>query len=89
MLQCPCPVSDRPCASVRAAYEESSEGCAPAVEGLVSRLPDHHGATLRLVMRHVCRLSQMQQARGHRYPPTQLLGSLSFVLIRPPYDQLT
>ena len=68
---------------------ESSEGCSSAVESFVSRLQDHHAATLRLIMRHVCRLCQLQQARGCRYPPSQLLKTLSFALVRPPYEQIT
>ncbi|XP_043227510.1 phosphatidylinositol 3-kinase regulatory subunit alpha-like isoform X2 [Amphibalanus amphitrite] len=71
------------------AYKDSAEGCAPDVDAFVSRLQDHHAATLRLVMRHVCRLCRLQQDRGCRFPPAQLLKTLSFVLIRPPYDQLT
>ena len=82
-----CPPLTSP--SSAADHLESSEGCSAAVDSLVSRLQDHHGATLRLVMRHVLRLCQLQQARGCRLPPTQLLKTLSFVLIRPPFEQIT
>lgn len=70
-------------------HMESSEGCAALLEPLVARLQDHHAATLSLMMRHVCQLCRIQQARGHRHPPTQLLRTLSFALIRPPFEQIT
>ncbi|XP_037090367.1 phosphatidylinositol 3-kinase regulatory subunit alpha-like [Pollicipes pollicipes] len=76
-------------AALAEGHMDSAEGCAAAVEALVTQLQDHHQATLRLLMRHICRLCQLQQARGCRYPPTQLLKTLSFVLIRPPFEQIT
>ncbi|CAN7937568.1 unnamed protein product, partial [Ixodes hexagonus] len=53
---------------------------------LAYHLPEHHKATLRSVMGHLCRLSRLQHARGHQEPPLSLAHSLCFILLRPPWE---
>ncbi|KAG8281009.1 Phosphatidylinositol 3-kinase regulatory subunit gamma [Homalodisca vitripennis] len=51
-------------------------------------MPEHHRSTLNFLMGHICRLSQLQHARGTKEPPLQLVHVLCYVLIRPPWERI-
>lgn len=66
----------------------SDEQCSAALNHLVGELPAQHGSTLRHMLAHMCRLCQMQHARGNKEPPTVLVQAMSHVFLRPPWERI-
>ncbi|XP_026680992.1 uncharacterized protein LOC113468360 [Diaphorina citri] len=53
---------------------------------LVQDFPAHHFSALRYLMAHLARMCALQYARGVREPPTILIQSFTFVILRPPSE---
>lgn len=54
----------------------------------MQQLPAHHSSTLSYVMAHLCRISQLQHARGTNEPPMLLIQILCHTLLRPPWERV-
>lgn len=54
----------------------------------MQQMPEHHSSTLSYVMAHLCRISQLQHARGTNEPPMLLVQILCHTLLRPPWERV-
>lgn len=54
----------------------------------VKQLPDHHRYTLTFIMDHLCRICQMEHARGNHSPPTILIQAMCHIFLRPPWERI-
>nr|CAD7432568.1 unnamed protein product [Timema monikensis] len=66
----------------------NDEQCAICLCHLVQELPEHHRSTLHFMMAHLCRMCQMQHARGIKEPPSVLVQVLCHVFLRPPWERI-
>lgn len=71
------------CAGLR-----SDEKCGAVLFNLMQQMPEHHSSTLSFVMAHLCRISQLQHARGTKEPPMLLVQILCHTLLRPPWERV-
>ncbi|XP_050314474.1 phosphatidylinositol 3-kinase regulatory subunit alpha isoform X1 [Anthonomus grandis grandis] len=73
---------------LEAQKKKNDEECASILKQLVKELPEHHAITLHFVMAHLCRLCQMEFARGNKNPPTVLIQVMCHIYLRPPWDRI-
>lgn len=66
----------------------SDEKCGAVLFNLMQQMPEHHSSTLSFVMAHLCRISQLQHARGTKEPPMLLVQILCHTLLRPPWERV-
>lgn len=66
----------------------SDEQCANLLSRLVQEIPEHHRLTLSFLMSHLCRICEMEHARGNRNPPTVLVQVMSHIFLRPPWERI-
>ncbi|GAB6022370.1 hypothetical protein CHUAL_006488 [Chamberlinius hualienensis] len=64
------------------------EQCALNLCQLTKELPHHHRTTLQYMMAHMCRVLQLQYARGIREPPTILVQVMCHIFLRPPWERI-
>lgn len=67
---------------------KNDEACAATVSRYVEQLPEHHRSALKYVMAHLCRMCQMEYARGNHSPPTVLIQALCHIFLRPPWERI-
>lgn len=67
---------------------KNDEQCIPLLNLLVQEIPEHHKATLKFVMAHLCRMCQMEFRRGNKNPPTVLIQAMCHVFLRPPWERI-
>lgn len=65
--------------------DEQSAAC---LGKLVNELPEHHRSTLRYLMAHLCRICQLEYARGNKKPPTALVQVMCHIFLRPPWERI-
>ncbi|KAJ8941429.1 hypothetical protein NQ318_016061 [Aromia moschata] len=73
---------------LEASKKRSDEECTSILRQLVEELPDHHKSTLRFIMGHLCRICQMEYARGNKSPPTVLVQVMCHIFLRPPWERI-
>ncbi|XP_066158079.1 phosphatidylinositol 3-kinase regulatory subunit alpha isoform X2 [Euwallacea fornicatus] len=73
---------------LEAQKKKNDEECTSVLKQLVNELPEHHRSTLHFVMAHLCRICQMEFARGNKNPPTVLIQVMCHILLRPPWDRI-
>ncbi|XP_030748688.1 phosphatidylinositol 3-kinase regulatory subunit alpha isoform X1 [Sitophilus oryzae] len=73
---------------LEAEKKKNDEECTSILKQLVDELPDHHRSTLQFVMVHLCRICQMEFARGNKSPPTVLIQVMCHILLRPPWERI-
>lgn len=69
-------------------FRLDDEQAASCLNQLTNQLPEHHQSVLHYLMSHVCRICQLQHARGMREPPTILVQVLCHILLRPPWERI-
>ncbi|CAH0562412.1 unnamed protein product [Brassicogethes aeneus] len=73
---------------IMASKEKNDEACSSILRQLVEELPEHHKTTLRFIMSHLCRMCQMEYARGNKSPPTVLIQVMCHIFLRPPWEHI-
>lgn len=68
--------------------KKSNEQFKSTLAELILKIPEHHRATLKFVMAHLCRICSMEHARGNKNPPTVLTQVMCHILLRPPWDRI-
>ncbi|XP_055857695.1 uncharacterized protein LOC129920486 isoform X2 [Episyrphus balteatus] len=69
-------------------YSEDPTASIQQVVHYTKQLAAHHVKTLTFFMDHLRRISAIQFANGRREPPTIMLQSFSYILIRPPWSKI-
>nr|XP_023018059.1 phosphatidylinositol 3-kinase regulatory subunit alpha-like isoform X1 [Leptinotarsa decemlineata] len=73
---------------LEASKKRNDEECTSILRQLVEELPDHHKSTLRFIMGHLCRICQLEYARGNKSPPTVLVQVMCHIFLRPPWERV-
>ncbi|CAG9855406.1 unnamed protein product [Phyllotreta striolata] len=73
---------------LEASKKRNDEECTTILRQLVEELPDHHKSTLRFIMGHLCRICQLEYARGNKSPPTVLIQVMCHIFLRPPWERI-
>nr|CAH7740139.1 unnamed protein product [Callosobruchus chinensis] len=68
--------------------KKNDEECTSILRHLVEELPDHHKSTLKFIMGHLCRICQLEYARGNKTPPTVLVQVMCHIFLRPPWERI-
>lgn len=66
----------------------NDEQCASCLDRLVKELPEHHRTTLKYLMAHLCRMCQVEFAKGNKKPPTVLVQVMCHIFLRPPWERI-
>lgn len=73
---------------LEASKKRNDEECSLILRQLVEDLPEHHKSTLRFIMGHLCRICQLEYARGNKSPPTVLVQVMCHIFLRPPWERI-
>ncbi|XP_019764916.1 phosphatidylinositol 3-kinase regulatory subunit alpha isoform X3 [Dendroctonus ponderosae] len=73
---------------LEAQKRKSDEECTSVLKQLLEQLPEHHMSTLHFIMAHLCRICQMEFARGNKNPPAVLTQVMCHIFMRPPWDRI-
>ncbi|XP_072402257.1 phosphatidylinositol 3-kinase regulatory subunit alpha-like isoform X1 [Diabrotica undecimpunctata] len=73
---------------LEASRKRNDEECTSILRQLVEELPPHHKSTLRFIMGHLCRICQLEYARGNKSPPTVLIQVMCHIFLRPPWERI-
>ncbi|XP_019865910.2 phosphatidylinositol 3-kinase regulatory subunit alpha isoform X2 [Aethina tumida] len=68
--------------------KKGNEECTSILKQLIDDLPEHHKSTLKFIMIHLCRMCQMEFARGNKSPPTVLIQVMCHIFLRPPWEHI-
>lgn len=66
----------------------NDEQCSSCLGRLVQELPEHHRSTIMYLMAHLCRMCQMEFARGNKKSPTVLVQVMCHIFLRPPWERI-
>ncbi|KAJ8950354.1 hypothetical protein NQ314_007889 [Rhamnusium bicolor] len=73
---------------LEASKKRNDEECTSTLRQLVQELPEHHKYALHFIMGHLCRICQMEHARGNKSPPTVLIQVMCHIFLRPPWERI-
>lgn len=73
---------------LEAQKRKSDEECTSVLKQLLEQLPEHHMSTLHFIMAHLCRICQMEFARGNKNAPAVLTQVMCHIFMRPPWDRI-
>ncbi|XP_057661841.1 phosphatidylinositol 3-kinase regulatory subunit alpha isoform X1 [Diorhabda carinulata] len=73
---------------LEASKKRNDEECTTILKQLIEELPEHHKSTLRFIMGHLCRICQLEYARGNKSPPTVLVQVMCHIFLRPPWERI-
>ncbi|XP_065166487.1 phosphatidylinositol 3-kinase regulatory subunit gamma isoform X3 [Atheta coriaria] len=73
---------------LEAAKSRVDSHCISQLNALVQEIPTPHRSTLQFVMSHLCRMCQMEHARGNKSLPNVLVQVMCHLLLRPPWEHI-